>query len=142
MARRIDKSFFMADEVLFVGYSRKNEGFCRTVKEAFERSGARVYPVNPNGGPGGVQVYPSIGSVPAKPKLAYVLTSKARSAGEVETLAAQGVKRVLFQSRMSADDAILKRCAQLGMEAEIACPLMALGGGLHRFHGFLSGVRA
>ena len=34
------------------------------------------------------------------------------------------------------------RCAALGMETAAACPMMALGGGFHRFHGFLSGLRA
>jgi acyl-CoA synthetase (NDP forming) len=142
MAHRVFKSFFIAKEVLFIGYSKRQAAFCKSVKEAFERSGAKVYSVNVSGGPEGVQVYASLEAVPAKPELAYVLTSKANTATIVDELASRGVKRVLFQSRMSVDDAILERCAKLGMATAVACPQMALGGGFHKFHGFLAGVRA
>lgn len=142
MATRISRSFFKAEEALFVGYSRKTEPFCAGVKAAFEEAGTTVYAVNPAGRVGAVETYASIEAVPARPELAYVLTNKERSARMVEALAAKGVKRVAFQSKMSADPATLARCAELGMEAVVACPMMALGGGFHRFHGWLSGVRA
>jgi predicted CoA-binding protein len=142
MAKRISRSFFLAKELLFIGYSKRSEGFCKNVKEAFEKSGATVYAVNPNGGPSGMQVYASIDAVPAKPDFAFVLTNKATTSRLVESLASRGVRRVLFNSSMSVDKATLERCAKLGMETAVACPMMALGGGFHRFHGFLAGVRA
>jgi acyl-CoA synthetase (NDP forming) len=142
MAHRVQKSFFLAKEVLFIGYSKRQAAFCKSVKEAFERSGAKVYPVNPTGGSEGLQVYASIEAVPARPELAYVLTNKANTAKLIDSLASRGVKRVLFQSKMSVDEAALDRCAKLGMETAVACPLMALGGGFHKFHGFLHGVRS
>jgi acyl-CoA synthetase (NDP forming) len=142
MAHRISRSFVFAEEVLFVGFSRKHEAFCKTVYDAFVRSGARVYPVNPNGGSGGTTVYRSLDEVPARPAFAYLLTNKERSAALVDELASRGVRRILFNSRMSVDDETLALCARLGVEAEVACPMMALGGGLHRFHGFLAGVRS
>jgi acyl-CoA synthetase (NDP forming) len=142
MARKISRSFVLADEVLFIGYSRKHGSFCKTVYDAFVRSGAKVYPVNPAGGSGAPTVYRSLAEVPARPAFAYLLTGRERSADLVEELASRGVRRVLFNSGMSVDRATLARCAELGMEAEVACPMMALGGGFHRFHGFLHGVRA
>ena len=142
MARKIPRSFFQAKEVLFIGYSKRQEAFCKTIREAFERSGATTYPVNPRGSFDGLQVYKSLDEVPAKPAFAYVVTNKTTTAGLVEALAARGVDRVLFQSSMSVDKATLERCAKLGMETAVACPMMALGGGFHKFHGFLAGVRA
>jgi predicted CoA-binding protein len=142
MARRLTRAFFVASEVLFVGYSRKHEAFCKAVYDAFEKSGARVYPVNPNGGSGAVAVFDSLDKVPARPEFAYVLTNKETTAKLVDDLAARGVRRVLFNSTMSVDKATLARCAELGLKAEVACPMMALGGGFHKFHGFLAGVRA
>jgi predicted CoA-binding protein len=65
--------FFIADKVLFFGYSKKHEAFCKAVKAAFEESGARVFPVNPIGGFGGVELLRSFGDVPAKPGFAYAL---------------------------------------------------------------------
>lgn len=141
MARKIPRSFFQANEVLFIGYSKRQELFCNMVREAFEKSGAKTYPVNPHGGFVGLQVYKSMDEVPARPKLAYVVTNKATTAGLVEALAKRGVSRVIFQSSMSVDKATLERCAKLGMETAVACPMMALGGGFHKFHGFLAGVR-
>jgi acyl-CoA synthetase (NDP forming) len=142
MAGRVSKAFFAAKEVLFVGYSRKHEAFCKAVYDAFEKSGAKVYPVNPRGSSGAVAVFGSLDEVPARPEFAYVLTSRAVTAGLVGALASRGVRRVLFNSTMSVDKATLARCAELGMEANVACPMMALGGGFHKFHGFLAGVRA
>jgi acyl-CoA synthetase (NDP forming) len=140
MAMKIQASFFEADKVLFVGYSRKHAVFCSAVRKAFEARGATVYPVNPGSGSYDVTVYPGIAEVPANPELAYMLTGKAITEGLLEQLAAKGIKRVLFNSSMSADKGTLSRCAALGMEGAVACPLMSLGGGFHRFHGFLAGV--
>jgi predicted CoA-binding protein len=141
MSHKVSRSFFVASEVLFVGYSRKHEAFCKSVYDAFTASGAKVYPVNPRAVPGGVTVYESLDKVPAKPNFAYLLTNKERSAALVDELAARGVRRVLFNSKMSVDARTLRRCAELGMEAEVACPMMGLGGGFHKFHGFLHGIR-
>jgi acyl-CoA synthetase (NDP forming) len=99
-----------------------------------------VHPVNPGPGPYDVKVYASVEEVPAKPALAVVITNKSRNAELLDALAAKGVKRVLFGSKMSADASTLERCAALGMESAVVCPLQALGSGFHRFHGWLAGV--
>jgi len=142
MAKRVSRPFFVAKELLFIGYSKRHEAFCKTVKEAFEKSGATVYAVNPHGGPEGAKVFASLDTVPAKPEFAYFVTNKATTATLIDELAARGVKRMLFNSRMTVDQATLERCAGLGIETAVACPMMALGGGFHKFHGFLAGVRA
>lgn len=141
MGTVIPRSFFEAEEVLFVGYSKKNEAFCKGVADAFEKRGAAVYPVNPDPSKFARTVYADPSAVPARPKFAYVLTGKRRNVELVEALASLGVERVAFQSSMSADKELLARCAELGIKAVVACPMMALGGGFHRFHGFLAGVR-
>jgi acyl-CoA synthetase (NDP forming) len=141
MRQKLSKGFFLSDEVLFIGYSRTHAGFSKNVYEAFKKTGAEVYPVNPHGGSGAPVVYASLEEVPARPIFAYVLTGKATTAGIVDSLVARGVKRVLFNSTSSVDRATLERCESLGLETAVACPLMALGGGFHKFHGLLSGVR-
>ncbi len=140
MAIKVPASFLKADELLFIGYSRKNLAYCTAVREAFESRGTRVFPVNPNQGSFDVKVFTAMDEVPAKPELAYVLTSKARNEGLPGKLASRGVKRVLFNSKLSADAALLAECERLGMQTAVACPLMSLGKGMHRFHGWLSGV--
>ncbi len=146
MRKKIARSYFSADSVLFVGYSSRNIAFCKSVREAFERAGTRVLPVNPSGNIAGEPVFPSIEAASAEGAsgsvdFAVVLTKKERNLTVADELAKAGVKRVAFANSMCADRAVLDKCEELGLEAVVACPLMALGGGLHRFHGFLAGVR-
>lgn len=141
MKKRIEGSFFSADSVIFVGYSSRNIGFCKMVREAFERSGTRVFPVNPSGSVAGESVFTSIESLSGKADFAVVLTKKERNRAVAQELAKAGVKRVAFANSLCADRGVLDTCAELALEAVVACPMMALGGGLHRLHGFLAGVR-
>jgi len=140
MANKVSPSFFKADSILFVGYSRRHAAYCKNVREAFEQRGATVYPVNPGTGPYDVKVFASVADVPASPELAVVITNKTRNGDLLEALAAKGVRRVMFGSSVSADTATLERCSALGMQGVVVCPLQALGTGFHRFHGWISGV--
>ena len=140
MANKVSPSFFEADSILFVGYSKRHAAYCKSVREAFEKRGAAVYPVNTGNGPYDVKVYATVDEVPGLHALAVVITNKSRNAELLEALAAKGVKRVMFGSTASADVSTLERCATLGMEGAVVCPLQALGTGFHRFHGWLSGV--
>jgi len=140
MPPKVSPSFFKADSVVFVGYSKRHAAYCKSVREAFEKRGTVVHPVNPGAGPYDVKVFASIAEVPATPELAVVITNKSRNAELLEALAAKGVKRVMFGSKVSADASTLERCAALGMESAVVCPLQALGSGFHRFHGWISGI--
>jgi len=140
MANKVSPSFFVADSILFVGYSKRHAAYCKSVREAFEKRGTTVYPVNPGAGPYDVKVFASVQEVPAVPVLAVVITNKSRNLELLEALAAKGVKRVMFGSKISADASTLERCTALGMESAVVCPLQALGTGFHRFHGWLAGV--
>jgi acyl-CoA synthetase (NDP forming) len=139
MPKRPSRDFFDSPELLFVGYSKRNQAFCDLAMAAFAERGLTAYPVNPRPENFASPVYPSVAAAPAA-AVAYVATAKANSLAVVEELAAKGVKKVLFQSGMSADAAVLARCAELGLDAAVACVLMTLGGGFHRFHGMLAGV--
>ena len=140
MASKVSASFFDADRVLFVGYSSKHAAYCGAIRNAFEARGATVYPVNPKAGSFDTQVYASVAETPQAAELAVVITNKVRNLPLLDELAAKGVKRIIFGSKISADEAILARCAILGIDGLVLCPLQALGSGLHRFHGWLTGI--
>ena len=140
MAKKIPASFFKADNVVFVGYSKRHAAYCTSVREAFEVRGSKVYAVNPAPGTYDVNVYSSVDDVPGSPELAVVITNKSRNAELLASLAAKGVKRVMFGSSVSADADTLARCETLGMEGAVVCPLQAMGGGFHRFHGWITGI--
>lgn len=140
MASKISASFFDAKNVAFVGYSKRHAGYCASIRDAFIARGSSVYPVNPNPGDFDIKVYASILEIPGSPELAVVITKISRNPDVLPALAAKGVKRVIFGSSVSADQASLDLCSKLGMEAAIVCPLQAIGKGFHRFHGWIAGV--
>ncbi len=140
MAQKLSPDFFKADSVAFIGYSKRHAAYCAEVRKAFEANGAQVHPVNPTKGQYDVPVFGSVADIPGTPDLAVVITNKSRNAELLEALAAKGVRRVMFGSRVSADASTLGRCAALGMQGAIVCPLQALGSGFHRFHGWIAGV--
>ncbi len=140
MAKKIPESFFKAENVLFVGYSKRHAAYCKSVREAFEARGSKVHAVNPAPGDYDVKVHARLEDAPGTPELAVVITNKSRNLELLASLAAKGVKRVMFGSTASADAGTLARCEELGMEGAVVCPLQAFGGGLHRFHGWVTGI--
>lgn len=139
---KLDKSFFKENEVLFVGYSGKNQGFSKMVYQVFSKQGIKVYPINSKEqGNYDIKVYKQLEDLPKIPETAYVLLNKKNTQKALKKLADSGVKRILFQSRKTADQSILDECAQKGIETIVACPMMKFGSGLHKIHGFLAGVK-
>ncbi|MBL8968915.1 MAG: CoA-binding protein [Spirochaetaceae bacterium] len=142
MTRRVSKDFFSAGAVAFLGYSSKSEGYCGEIKEALEGAGMTVLPVNSNAAAAlKTPAAKSLGELPAATKQAFVLLAGERALAATEELGRRGYTKVLFRSKGVAGPAALERAAALGMEVAVGCPLMAYGKGLHRFHGFLAGVK-
>lgn len=139
---RISREFFSDNEVLFVGYSSRNERFCSDIMQAMMNAGLKVIPFNKKaGGTGQVKVFTSLDSIPKVPRTAYVLLSSENALKAVPELFDRGVRKMLFQNKRSATPAVLDECNKLGIETVIGCPMMVFGSGMHRFHGFLSGVK-
>jgi hypothetical protein len=136
------KALFAEGEVLYAGFSKRNEAYSMGIRDAFEKAGIRVHAYNPKAVPGfSITVHRSLDELARIPKAAIVATKAIHSAGLVEELHARGVSRLLFVSKSATTPAILERCEALGMTVAVACPLMLFGSGLHRFHGRLAGVR-
>lgn len=139
---KLSKDFFTDNEVLFVGYSLKNNAFSKGVYDAFAKNGIKVYPLNKNAeGSHEVKVYKSLTDLPKVPRCAYILLNRDNTGNMVKLLAENGVTRILFQNKKNGDTDILTQCKDLGMDTAVACPMMVLGSGIHRLHGFFAGVR-
>lgn len=136
---KLGRDFFTDKEVLFVGYSSRNPAYSKNIYQAFINGGIKVYPINNKDNASyDIKVYKSPAEIQKVPRTAFVLLNKSKTPGIVRPLFESGVKRILFRS---VDPEALKLCDELGIEAATGCPLMLLGSGLHRFHGFISGVR-
>lgn len=139
---KLSKEFFIGNEVLFVGYSAKNQGFSKMVYQAFSNNGIKVYPVNNReNGSYDVKVYKGLEDLPRVPKTAYILLNKDNTRKVIRKLADMGVQKILFQSGRNADQSILEECGKMGLETTVACPMMKFGSGIHKVHAFFAGVR-
>jgi len=136
------RDFFKGKEVLFVGYSAKNNQFSKMVYQAFMDNGMKVYPLNNKADSSyDIKVYNKLADLPKIPENAYVLLNRENAKSIVGTLAKTGVKRVLFQNKKNVDADILQECQKQGMETAVACPMMIYGKGMHKIHAFFAGVR-
>lgn len=139
---KLNKDFFTDNEVLLVGYTSKANSLSKAIYPAFVNNGIKVYPLNTKAnGSYDIKVYDSLKSLPKVPECAVVLLNKENVRKAINELGNSGVKRILFQNKKMVDSDILEECRKIGIEAVIACPMMILGSGLHKFHGFLAGVR-
>ena len=139
---KFSKDFFNDKEVLFVGFSSKNKPFCMSIYKAMTNNGIKVYPMNNKSNSNfDIKVYKDFNELPKVPQSAFVLLNKNNAKKVIGQLKDKGIKKILFQSKMTADSEILNQCQQMGMETAIGCPLMLYGSGLHKLHGFFGGVK-
>jgi acyl-CoA synthetase (NDP forming) len=136
---KLYKNFFKDQDILFVGYSSRNNAYCKEIYQAFMNNQMRVYPYNTKeNATYDVKVYQKLEELKTIPKSAFVLLSKSNAAVAVKELIDKGVKRILFRV---ADPATLVECEKAGVEATVGCPMMIYGTGLHKFHAFFAGVK-
>lgn len=139
---KLSKDYFTNNEVLLVGYSSKTNSLSKIVYKTLVNSGIKVYPYNNKvNGNYDIKVYDSLSKLPKVPKCAIVLLNKENGKNAIKELGKSGIKRILFQSKRIVDNEMLEDCKRMGIETAIACPMMILGSGLHKFHGILAGVR-
>lgn len=137
------KDLFKGGKVIFAGFSKRNEAYSMSIYDALSRSGLEVYPYNQRKGETfSVKVFDSLDAIPGNPDAAVVAVKAEHALGLVDSLHGKGVKNILFVSRTAASPAVLEKCGSLGVTAAVACPLMLYGKGMHRFHGWLAGIKA
>lgn len=139
---KLSKDFLKNKELLFIGYSGRNNAFSKMVYEALVNKGIKVYPVNrKDKGEYDIKVYKSLDELQKIPQCAYVLLNQENAKNEIPLLAAKGVKKMLFQNNRVANPETLKICKDNGVEALVGCPMMVAGTGMHKFHAFFAGVK-
>lgn len=139
---KLNQDFFINKEVLFVGYSSRNNKYSKAIYEAFSNNGIKVYPFNSKDNTkSDVKVYNSLDNLPTIPKCAYVLMNKNNTNKIVKQLADNGIKKILFHSSRTVEPATLDECNKMGIETAVACPMMIFGSGIHKIHGIFAGVR-
>lgn len=139
---KLTKEFFTGNEVLIVGYPLKADPSMQMILQAFLKNGVTVFALNSTDqGNADIKVYKSLSELPRVPKCAYIYCDKSDIGPWIPQLSAAGVSRVLFHSKKDVDKSQLEECAKAGLETAVACPMMILGTGFHKFHALLAGVR-
>jgi hypothetical protein len=140
--QNLGKDFFIGNEVLIVGYPLKPDPDMQMIMKAFLDNNIRVTAMNEDArDDAGIKLFRNFGELPGVPKTAYIYLDKKDIGPYIGQLADADVKRVLFHSKRDVDPDQLESCKKAGLEIGVACPMMLLGKGLHRFHAWLAGVR-
>ncbi|MDA3810710.1 MAG: CoA-binding protein [Spirochaetaceae bacterium] len=136
-----ERNFISNNEILFVGYSSKKESFGRMLYKEFTKAGITIYPMNPRKSDSyDIKVYNDYAELDKVPQTAYVLLSKENTIKAFPALKESGVKRILFNNKKIVTEEILDECEDRGIETATACPMMLIGGGLHKVHRFFAGL--
>jgi predicted CoA-binding protein len=138
---KLTKDFFTDNEVLVVGYPVNVDPTMQYLMKAFMSNGLKVFALNSEAqGDADVKVYKSLTELPKVPKTAYMYADKKDIDPWIGQLKAAGVEKVLFHSKKDVDPGQLEECAKVGLNTAVACPMMILGKGIHKFHAMLAGV--
>lgn len=139
---KLHRGFLTDKDILFVGYSSRNNGYSKELLKGFTNNQIKVYPYNKKeGAQFDIKVYKSLAELPVMPKTAFILLNKDNTTKSVKELLEKGVKKILFQNQKAVDPAVLAECEKAGVETAYGCPLMLFGTGFHKFHAFLAGVK-
>lgn len=140
--RKLSKDFFDQDQVLLVGYSQKEESYSHIVYKELISHGIRVIPFNPNQeGSYDVAVFHDYEAIRPFPRTAIVLTPSETVKEVVPQLLKYDLDRILVRNRNALDENLIHMCLSKEVDLAYGCPLMAISGGIHRFHAFLAGVK-
>ncbi|MCL1791674.1 MAG: CoA-binding protein [Peptococcaceae bacterium] len=138
---KINKDFF-GGEVLICGCSDIDRVYYKNLYKAFTDNGVKVFamPTAPESSLG-FETFKSFDELPKVPSSAYVLSHKKNTPGLIEELDNLGVKKIVFYGKVCADQEALDLCDKKGIQTRMGCPMMLFGGGVHRLHAFLAGVK-
>jgi predicted CoA-binding protein len=140
--KKVSKNFFDNQEIVFIGYSRKYESFCKSIFQTLSNAGIKVYPVNNRSDARfDIKVYRDFSELPKIPSFAYVLTNQTNTGKLIPQLQEKGIRKILFQSKKNVDQATLDLCREKGIETAVGCPMMLYGSGIHKIHAFFASVR-
>lgn len=140
--KKLNLSYFNNQEVVLIGLSSNKKSYSQKVYEVLTENRIMVYPVNKRSDiTFDINVLKSIFEVPRTSTIACVLTKKENNEGMVEQIIKMGIKKILVRSKSQLSEKDIDIINREKVELTIGCPFMVYGKGLHRFHGYLTGVK-
>ena len=118
---------FIVRTVAFLGASADRAKFGNKAVRAFQQQGYTVYPVNPKEKQiEGLQVYPSISSLPVRPQMVSVYLPPQILLGILAEISAKGCDE-LWLNPGTESDKVLAEAERLGLNVIQACSIVGLG---------------
>lgn len=139
--KKLTRDFFNNEEVALVGLSRDKNAYSQMVYKAMVDKSIKVYPVNKHKDDFDMEVFEGVEALPDSTTVACLLLNPENMSTILDEVLAKGIKKVMVRSIKQLSDEAISKCDEMKVELVVGCPLMALGSGLHRFHGFLAGVK-
>jgi predicted CoA-binding protein len=114
--------------IAVIGASSDRSKFGNKCVRAYLQAGYQVFPVNPREARiEGQKVYATVGEIPDDLDAASLYLPPPLTRKVLEELAAKGVSEVVYFNPGSADDEIVEEARRLGLPAQAACSIVAIG---------------
>jgi len=113
--------------VAVIGASSNRDKWGNKAVRAYRAQDYTVYPVNPNEPEvEGLKTYASIKEVPVRPNTVTVYVPPTRLVKLLPDIAARGCDELYLNPGTESDE-VLAECARLGLNANQACSIIAVG---------------
>ena len=110
--------------IAIIGASRDRSKYGNKAVRAYQQHGDAVYPVNPRESEiEGVPAYASVLDIPNHVDVASFYVPPHVGLQVIEEVAQKGIRRVLLNPGAQSDE-LLARCAELGLDATVACSIL------------------
>jgi hypothetical protein len=138
---KLTKEYFSDGEVLILGYPLMEDKSMNMIVSAFQKNNITVYAMNAKATKDlDIKIYKSFEELPKIPKCTYIYLAKEDITPWIAPMKENGVERVLFHAKRYVGTEDIEACKKEGLETALACPMMLLGGGIHKFHKMVAGV--
>ncbi|HVF11213.1 MAG TPA: CoA-binding protein, partial [Abditibacteriaceae bacterium] len=113
--------------IAIIGASARRAKFGNKAVRAYHEGGYTVYPIHPvHSEVEGLAVYKSVLDVPEPIDVASFYVSPAVGLRVIEDVARQGIGQVILNPGAESAE-LLRRAAELGIEAIVTCSILAIG---------------
>ena len=113
--------------IAIIGASRHRQKFGNKAVRAYQQRGDTVFPINPTESEiEGLPAFASVLDVPGPIDIASFYVPPAIGLKVIEQIARKGIGQVVLNPGAESEE-LLQRCAELGIEATLACSILLAG---------------
>ena len=121
--------------IAIIGASNNRSRYANKAVRAYAQRGDTVYPIHPTQPQvEGLQAYASVLDVPGDIDIASFYVRPQTGLHVLEEVSQKGIKQVIINPGAESDE-LLQRAEELGIQASVACSVLAIGRTPEEFEG-------